>query len=46
MEKGKLLIYEAPLMEIIEVKVENGFVASGNDGFGGEGSDVTNGTWE
>ena len=40
MEKEFLLNYVSPSVEIIEVDVESGFQSSG------EGSDVTNGTWE
>lgn len=41
MTDDKILIYEAPQMEIMEVQVEQGFATSGGtEGFGEE-----NGTW-
>ena len=32
MEKEMLLLYEAPVVEIIEVEVEKGFAASSSEG--------------
>lgn len=31
METNKTMVYEAPQVEVVEVEVENGFAASGED---------------
>ena len=38
MEKEKILTYEAPVVEVIEVEVEKGFALSPND--------IENGGWQ
>ena len=43
MEKDLLLSYESPSIEVIEVEVENGFVATGSTG-NSEGLE-DGGTW-
>ena len=37
MRMEKMYVYEAPMVEIIEVEVEKGFAASGDSGGTGEG---------
>lgn len=41
MKSKEFFNYESPSVEIVEVEVESGFAGS----FGGEDSNVTNGSW-
>lgn len=46
MEKEKIsLKYDSPSVEIVEVKVEHGFAATGNPA-SGENYDPINGSWD